>query len=889
MNEKKDYKDTLLMPKTDFEMRAGLINKEPEYREMWNKNKIYEKALKANEGNPKFILHDGPPYANGSIHVGHAMNKILKDFVVRYKTMAGFYSPYAPGWDTHGLPIENKMLSEMKMSKDDLDPLALRKEASKYADTQVANQLKQFQSLQLFSDLKTKYLTKDKDFEVGQLELFKKMYLDGLVYKGLKPVYWSPSSQSALAEAEVEYEDIRGPQVIVTFKITKGNEFVSSQDMLTIMTTTPWTLIANSGVAVGKEIEYSLVKVGNNNFVVASKLLENVATLAKWEEYKVVSVFLGDKLNGISYQRPIKEELEAPVILGHHVTDDAGTGLVHMAPLFGEDDYLIGKENGLEMIMHMNDDGTLNKEADKYEGLFYQDANKDIGMYMDSKGALLSLKFVKHSYPHDWRTHKPIVFRGTPQWFVSIKTIKEEIMKELSKVPSHPNWGTQRLLKMIEQRDEWTISRQRTWGVPIIVFYDAEENIVANEEIFDYVIDLVSKNGTDIWWEKDTDDLLPENYRNKGFTREMNIMDVWFDSGSSHIWMEKLYGVKQADLYLEGSDQYRGWFNSSLINSIAYKGVSPYKTLVSHGFVLDGKNQKMSKSKGNVVDPLKIISKQGADILRLWVANAEYTSDVTISDSILKQTSDMYRKIRNTLRFMLGNLNDFKGENRVELKGIHAWVNEKLGNLMFTVFRNYNEFKFSNVVKSINLFLVEMSGFYFDFAKDILYCDLMNDVERRSIQTNMWNIANFVIKSLAPILPTSMEDAYSNLPKKNKKESVHLERINIATGCQMNKRQTDWEKFFKLKDEVYKVIEEAKTSKTIKRANEAFITISNEYKELESLDLTRMFMVGKIAFGEKTTAETFDSLKCIRCWNHFEKLNNDICTRCENVLKKISN
>ena len=881
----KEYKDTLLMPKTDFDMRAGLINKEPEYREMWNKKKIYDKALKANEKNPKFILHDGPPYANGSIHVGHAMNKILKDFIVRYKTMAGFYSPYAPGWDTHGLPIENKMLSEMKMTKDDLDPLALRKEASKYADGQVATQLKQFESLQLFSDLKTKYLTKDKDFEVGQLELFKKMYLDGLVYKGLKPVYWSPSSQSALAEAEVEYEDIRGPQIIVSFKVKKGSDIVKANDYLAIMTTTPWTLIANSGVAVGKDIEYSLVKVSDRNYVIASSLVESVKELSKWETIEVLKTFKGDKLKGLTYVRPVKQELDAPVILGHHVTDEAGTGLVHMAPLFGEDDYLIGKENDLEMIMHMNDDGTLNAEAGKYEGVFYENVNKDIGELLASREEMLSLKFVKHSYPHDWRTHKPIVFRGTPQWFVSVKTIKKEIMEQLSKVPSYPEWGTKRLLKMIDGREEWTISRQRTWGVPIIAFYDKDGNVVANKETFDYVIDLVSKNGTDIWWEKETDELLPEKYRGKGFTREMNIMDVWFDSGSSHIWMEKLYGVKQADLYLEGSDQYRGWFNSSLINSVAYKGVSPYKTLVSHGFVLDGKNQKMSKSKGNVIDHLKIISKQGADILRLWVANSEYTSDITISDAILKQTSDMYRKIRNTIRFMLGNLNDFTNKDRVELEGIHSWVNERLGNLMFTVIKAYNEYKFQVVIKEINLFLVNMSGFYFDYAKDILYCDEQNDVERRSIQTNMWNIANFLIKALAPILPTSMEDAYNNLTKDKKKESVHLETISMNAGCKMKDKQNDWDLFFKLKDEVYKVLEEAKASKSIKRANEAHLTIDNKYKELESLDLRRLFMVGKVDFGNKTEAKTFDSTKCIRCWNHFDEVNKDgICKRCEKVV-----
>ena len=672
----KDWKETLLMPKTNFDMKAGLTTKEPEYRRNWEEQKIYRKSLDFNKKEDKrtFILHDGPPYANGNIHVGHALNKILKDIIIRRKNMEGFYAPYVAGWDTHGLPIENKMLEEMKMSKDDLDQVVLRKEAAKYALKQIKNQKDQFKKLQLFGDLKETYQTLDKDFEVGQLKLFKKMALDGLIYKGLKPVYWSPSSVSALAEAEVEYQDIRSPQIIVAFSITEGNEKVKKGTNLLIMTTTPWTLVANSGVAVGKDFDYSVVKANDKKYIVASDLVNSVSELAKWESFDIISTLKGKDLVGIKYESPINK-LIAPVILGHHVSTDTGTGLVHMAPLFGEDDYIIGKENNLKMIMHVDDKGIMNKEAGEYANKFYADASKDIGMYLDKENRLLSLKFIKHSYPHDWRTHQPIIYRGVPQWFVNIEKIKSQILSELKKVSSTPTWGIDRISKMVNDRTEWTISRQRTWGVPIIIFYDQKGEPQYKEELFDHVISLVKDYGTDIWWEKTTDQLLPEKYQNQNWTREMDIMDVWFDSGSSSIAV-KPEGVEGPfDLYLEGSDQYRGWFNSSLINSIAYRGKSPFKHLLSHGFVLDAKQQKMSKSKGNVIDPLDIINKNGADILRLWVANTEYTSDVTISDDILKQNIEIYRRIRNTFRFMLGNLSDFDlDKNQVSLKGMHKFI-----------------------------------------------------------------------------------------------------------------------------------------------------------------------------------------------------------------------
>ena len=892
MENKRDWKDTLLMPNTEFEMKAGLVEKEPQYRKNWLDNQIYQKALKANKENGKgsFILHDGPPYANGNLHVGHALNKILKDIIVRRKTMEGYYSPFTPGWDTHGLPIENKMLAELKMTKDDLDQVTLRKEAAKYALKQIEIQKGQFEQMQLFTDMKEKYVTLDKNFEVGQLELFKKMALDGIAYKGLKPVYWSPSSESALAEAEVEYQDHVSPQVIVAFKVVKGNAAVAEGDNILIMTTTPWTLPANSGVAVGKDFDYAFVSANNKTFIIASELVESVATLAKWEEFNIVKTVKGSDLVGVEYRRPILREKTAPVILGHHVTTDAGTGLVHMAPLFGEDDYLIGKDNNLEMIMHVDSKGYLTEEAGKYAGLFYgKEGNIEIGKFLDAEGDLLSLKFLKHSYPHDWRTHQPVIYRGVPQWFVNINSIKDQILAALKDVKSNPDWGVSRMEKMIAGRTEWTISRQRTWGVPIIVFYDAEGNPVIKEELFDHVIKLVSEHGSDIWWEKTTDELLPESYRGKNFTREMDIMDVWFDSGSSSIAVKPDGNDGPFDMYLEGSDQYRGWFNSSLINSVVYRGVAPYKNLISHGFVLDGKQQKMSKSKGNVVDPLSVISKNGADILRLWAANSEYTSDVTVSDEILKQNIEIYRRLRNTFRFMLGNISDFNYEtDQVELTGMHQHIAAQLSEYQTNVAKHYNAYRFIDVVKDTNKLFVDLSGWYFDYAKDVLYCESKDNKDRRAIQTNIYRIINATLGALAPILPTTTEEVYSFINIADKKESLFLERISSFEKVSSTKAAMNFENVYR--SEANKVLEEARKAQLIKRNNEAILTVNipTEDRIADEKQYAQFFMVAKVKFGNEWKVETFESVKCQRCWNHFasEELNSEnICSRCNNVVQ----
>lgn len=883
-----DYKKTLLMPTTKFEMRANLTQKEKNFREKWEKDLIYIKSLDKNKDNEPFIVHDGPPYANGDLHVGHALNKILKDIIVRYKTLSGYYSPFVAGWDTHGLPIEHKMLQEMNISKDELNPLILRKKAAKYALKQVENQKKQFKTLQLFSDLEKIYVTLDKKYESKQLQLFKKMVLDGLVYKHLKPVYWSPSSQSALAEAEVEYADVVSNSIYVAFNIINSdNSKVNANDKLIIWTTTPWTLIANSGVAVGENITYIKVFANDNYYIVAKDLLQNLQELFKWDEIKIITELTSQDLVGVEYLTPITNN-NARVVIGHHVTLEVGTGLVHIAPLFGEDDFLIGKTNNLEMIMHISDNGNIDFDCD-YDGMFYEDSNeKIIGFLRNNKSLVLSNK-IKHSYPHDWRTHKPIIFRGTPQWFVSIDKIRNNILSELKNVKMYPEWAYKRLSNMIENRGYWTISRQRTWGVPIIIFYDKDKQPVIDEKIFDYVIKLIEDNGSDIWWEKEADDLLPENHRNKGYTKEMDIMDVWFDSGTSNIAAD-VYGFESPyDVYLEGSDQYRGWFNSSLINSVAYKGKAPYKNLISHGFVLDGKGEKMSKSKGNIISPLDVVNQKGADILRLWAANSEYSNDINISEDILNQNAEVYRKIRNTLRFMISNTNDYKYDKNLKLEGIHEFINEELKVLIKNVHENYNSFKFINVIKEINNYIVNLSSFYLSIVKDLLYVESRDNIERQMVLKNLYEITDFIILALAPILPTTAEEAYSFFNKENKEESIMLERFVESTTPNyelINK----YNEFFELRDQINILIENSIKNGEVKRSNELDLSLKTDSEFIKNLNLKMLLMVGKVSISNETKVSKFDSKKCERCWNHFEReemYNDEICVRCYDVISSL--
>ncbi|QZE12236.1 isoleucine--tRNA ligase [Mycoplasma sp. Ms02] len=884
-----DYKKTLNMPQTSFEMKANLIQKEQVFRKRWEDNQIYKKIMEQYKDKPQFILHDGPPYANGDIHVGHASNKILKDIIVRYKTLQGFYSPFIAGWDAHGLPIEHKMLTELSAKQEDFSPLIIRKKAATYAKKQVERQRKQFKELQLFSDLEDIYVTLDKKFVAKQLKLFKKMALDGLIYNGLKPVYWSPSSKSALAEAEVEYRDVVSPSTYVGFPIVKSaNEKVHLGDRLVIWTTTPWTLIANAGVALGESFQYARVQYDGQVYIVANDLIEKLQAEFNWQNIKVLDVLEAKELVGSIYQTPILKT-EAPVVIGHHVTLEAGSGLVHIAPMFGEDDFLIGRKNNLESIMHISDSGMI-ENFSQYQGLFYSKANPVIIEDLQKEGLLVLSKEFTHSYPHDWRTDKPIMFRGTPQWFVSLDNIRQAILNEVEKVNTHPEWAKKRLYSMIENRQDWTISRQRSWGVPIIIFYDQDKKPVISEEIFDHVIALVEQHGADIWWEKTADELLPEKYQNQGFTKEMDIMDVWFDSGSTSIAVDIPNAHPSYDLYLEGVDQYRGWFNSSIINAVVYYGKTPYKNLISHGFVVDGNGEKMSKSKGNTVSPSDIVKQRGAEILRLWAANSEYSNDFSISEGILDQNSELYRKIRNTIRFMLGNLKDFDYNPNIKREGIDLYIKNQLEALKASVINHYDEYRFLNVVKEINNYIVELSSFYLSVTKDILYTYQKNSVRRLAVLTNLYEIVEFLIIALAPILPTTSEEAYDHFNKKDKKESVMFEAFP-QPGNVDHALLDQYKEFFDLRDKVNGMIENAVKQGLIKRSNEAKIYLNEKTDLFSELDLKTLLMVGDVEFGhEEEKLEVFDSVKCERCWNHFmaEQIHEGLCANCYSVIKSLT-
>ena len=660
-----EYKDTLLMPKTEFPMRGNLPVNEKLQREKWEEMDLYNKILESNKDGKLFVLHDGPPYANGNIHIGHALNKVLKDFINRYKMLEGYKVVYIPGWDVHGLPIEtavtNSGVNRKEMSKADFRELC-----QNYAKVQIDNQKKQFKALNVIGDWKNPYITMTKDFEATQIEVFAKMAQKGLIFKGLKPVYWSPSSESALAEAEIEYKDRRDSSIYVAFPVAEGNEVVQEGDNLVIWTTTPWTLPGNLAIAVGGNFEYTKVLVNNKNYIVVKDLLEELAKLFNWENYEVISTFAGSALEGIKYKHVFMDRI-SPVIVGDHVTIDSGTGLVHTAPGYGAEDFEVGQQYNLGLINGIDDQGVLTEESGKFKGLFYEEANKAIVNELEEQGNLLKLEMITHSYPHDWRTKKPVIFRATDQWFCSIDKIRDDLLNEIEdNIKWLPEWGKQRLHNMIEDRGDWCISRQRVWGVPIPIFYNEDGSPIIDYDVMIHVSKLFREHGSNIWFSKTAKELLPEGYTNPAspngnFTKEEDIMDVWFDSGSTHTGVLLNRGLEYpADIYLEGSDQYRGWFNSSLICGVAVHGKSPYKQIISHGFVLDGKGLKMSKSLGNVIDPLKMINQNGADILRLWVASVDYKEDVRISDDLIKQVKESYRKIRNTYRFMLGNLYDFE-------------------------------------------------------------------------------------------------------------------------------------------------------------------------------------------------------------------------------------
>lgn len=906
-----EYKDTLLMPKTDFNMRGNLPVNEALMREKWEEMDLYNKILENNKEGKSFILHDGPPYANGNIHVGHAFNKTLKDFVNRYKIMEGFKVTYIPGWDVHGLPIEtavtNTGVNRKEMSKSDF-----RKLCADYANVQIENQKRQFKMLNVIGDWENPYVTMHKEFEAAQLEVFAKMAEKGFIFKGLKPVYWSPSSESALAEAEIEYKDKVSSSIYVAFTVSTGNDYVSVGDKLVIWTTTPWTLPGNLAIAAGPEFNYVRVLVNENTYIVAESLLENLKKEFNWENVEVLSTFKGEFLSNVMYKHVFMDRT-SPVILGDHVTLEAGTGLVHTAPGYGAEDFVVGQKYNLGLINGIDDQGVLTEDSGQFSGLFYEEANKAIVAALDEMGVLLKYAPITHSYPHDWRTKKPVIFRATTQWFCSIEKIKDELLNQIeNEVTWMPEWGKLRLHNMIKDRGDWCISRQRVWGVPIPIFYNEDGSEIVDYDVIMHVASLFREHGSNVWFERTAKELLPVGYTNVAspngnFTKEEDIMDVWFDSGSSHTGVLLERGLPYpADVYLEGSDQYRGWFNSSLICGVAVHNQAPYKQVVSHGFVLDGKGLKMSKSQGNVVDPLKLIAKDGSDILRLWVASVDYKEDVRISDEIIEGVKESYRKIRNTYRFMLGNLSDFDPKKDYvkleELTSYNAYMIAKLRELTKEVKEAYENYNYQDVYRDVNNFIAfTLSNFYLDFTKDILYIESAKSLTRRSVQTVIYEVLISLVKLMAPILPYTSEEVYMLMPGE-KKLSVHMEK-NPEVVEYDSELLEKWELFFEIKTDVFKALEEARNEKLIGKGLEAKVSLNLSGKHLEIYeelkdDFKQLLIVSEVELTtEELTkynvcsvkVEKFEGHKCERCWNYFSEneMVGDICNRCDTVVKEL--
>ncbi len=910
-----NYKDTLLMPKTDFEMRGNLPKKEPKYVQRWQDNNMYEKVIQQNEGKDSFVFHDGPPYANGNMHMGHMLNKVIKDVICRYKNMQGFYTPYIPGWDTHGLPIENA-IQKLGVNRKEMDTAKFREKCDAYAHEQVNKQMEQLIRMGTFADYKHPYLTLQHEFEARQIDVFAKMAMDGLIFKGLKPVYWSPSSESALAEAEVEYHDVKSPTIFVKFQVKDGKGILDNDTYFVIWTTTPWTIPANLAICLNANFVYALVETEKGKLIVLETMVDELMAKFEIKDYKVVDHFKGSELEYITCQHPLYDR-ESLIILGDHVTDDSGTGCVHTAPGFGADDFFVGQKYGLPAYCNVDEHGCMMEDCGEWlAGQYVDDANKTVTLKLDEIGALLKLEFITHSYPHDWRTKKPIIFRATDQWFCSLDKIRDQLLDEIDNVNWLNEWGHIRIHNMIKERGDWCISRQRTWGVPIPIFYCEDGTPIIEQEVFDHVSQLFREYGSNVWFERDEKDLLPEGYTNEHspngiFKKEKDIMDVWFDSGSSHtgVMIERGYDYP-VDLYFEGSDQYRGWFNSSLIIGVAAHGKAPYKTVLSHGFVLDGKGNKMSKSLGNTVDPIKLVNQYGADIVRLWATSVAYQQDVRISDDIMKQVAEGYRKIRNTMRVVLGNLNDFKASDLIavnDLPDVDKYMLAKLNQLMKAYDKAYSEYDFATANQEIlNYFTNTLSSFYMDFTKDILYIEAADSLRRRQVQTVLYYNAKIMMKLLSPVLVFTSEELHDHFHcDDDQAESVFLEPKYELFDIENEQEVLDFfTRFMDLRKDVLRSMEGLRNEKIIKSNMETKVTLSlkDDYKDMEKLkdDLKQLFIVAKVELVDDQTldeydtcyikVEKFNGVQCPRCWNYYDEseMDGELCHKCASVMHRVA-
>ncbi|HHJ7478983.1 TPA: isoleucine--tRNA ligase [Streptococcus pyogenes] len=864
-------KETLNLGKTAFPMRAGLPNKEPQWQAAWEQAELYKKRQELNAGKPAFHLHDGPPYANGNIHVGHALNKISKDIIVRSKSMSGFQAPYVPGWDTHGLPIE-QVLAKQGIKRKEMDLAEYLEMCRQYALSQVDKQRDDFKRLGVSADWENPYVTLDPQFEADQIRVFGAMAEKGYIYRGAKPVYWSWSSESALAEAEIEYHNIDSTSLYYANKVKDGKGILDTNTYIVVWTTTPFTVTASRGLTVGPDMDYLVVKPAGSDrqYVVAEGLLDSLAGKFGWESFETLASHKGADLEYIVTEHPWDTDVEELVILGDHVTLESGTGIVHTAPGFGEDDYNVGTKYKLEVAVTVDERGLMTENAGPdFHGQFY---NKVTPIVIDKLGdLLLAQEVINHSYPFDWRTKKPIIWRAVPQWFASVSDFRQDILDEIEKTTFHPSWGETRLYNMIRDRGDWVISRQRAWGVPLPIFYAEDGTAIMTKEVTDHVADLFQENGSIIWWQKEAKDLLPEGFTHPGspngeFTKETDIMDVWFDSGSS--WNGVMNARENlsypADLYLEGSDQYRGWFNSSLITSVAVNGHAPYKAILSQGFVLDGKGEKMSKSKGNIISPNDVAKQYGADILRLWVASVDTDNDVRVSMEILGQVSETYRKIRNTLRFLIANTSDFNPATDTvayaDLGAVDKYMTIVFNQLVATITDAYERYDFMAIYKAVvNFVTVDLSAFYLDFAKDVVYIEAVNSLERRRMQTVFYDILVKITKLLTPILPHTTEEIWSYLEHESE-AFVQLAEMPVAETFSAQEDILEaWSAFMTLRTQAQKALEEARNAKIIGKSLEAHLTIyaSEEVKTLLTAldsDIALLLIVSQLTIADLADA-----------------------------------
>ncbi|OGC09203.1 isoleucine--tRNA ligase [candidate division WOR-1 bacterium RIFOXYC2_FULL_37_10] len=919
-----EYKQTLNLPKTDLPIRANSAAVEEEFLKFWADNNIYKKLLEKNKDKDKFILHDGPPYANGHIHLGHAINRILKDIVVKYKSMSGFNSPFIPGWDCHGLPIETQLQKELGDKKHDVGILEFRKKCHDYAMNFVDIQREESINLGLLGDWFNPYLTLDPLYEEKIIETFGKLADEGYIYRGLKPIHWCPNCETALAEAEIEYEDEKSPSIYVKFKVKDQKSAAASHFspianmnasiFFIIWTTTPWTLPANVAIAAHPEYEYAFVSVKDEIWIIAEELVNTVMHKFGVSDYKIIDKTKGKNLEGIATAHPFIER-DSVLVLDEYVTLEQGTGLVHIAPGHGMEDYKVGLNYKLPIIMPVDSSGNFdNSVPDFIKGKNIIEANKIIGQKLENDGNLLKLEFIKHSYPHCWRCKKPVIFRATEQWFISVehKNMREKALKAVADTNWIPSWGENRIRGMIDTRPDWCISRQRSWGVPIPAFYCAKCKKVHFGGEFNKATEaLIRKEGTDGWFKYEPKDFLPKDLRcecgSSEFKKETDILDVWFESGSSHAAVLETRLSWPADLYLEGSDQHRGWFQSSLLTSVGTKGRAPFNAVLTHGFTIDDKGKKMSKSLGNVIDPLEVIKKYGADVLRLWVASTDFRNDMAASDKILKQVQDAYLKIRNTCRFLLSNLSDFeKSLDLKDLEELDKWILIKLNELIKKVNAAYEKYEPHIVYHSIYDFCVtDLSAHYLDMSKDRLYCDKKGSNNRSSAQTAINEILLTLLKLMAPILSFTAEDIYryyNQFPMSN--VQCPMFKSIFLTDLPRGKKELEnlapkeeWEKLFEIREKVYKIVEEARKEKKIASSVAAMVSISAKDKELALLKayektLEVFFIVSKIELTEgdfNVVVSSAPGQKCERCWQVKESVgqNNEhatLCERCQNAI-----